>query len=156
MRVRKLVIDEKILQSDTGWRTDDLPPRYSLVYERSRPIRGGWKWRSAKVFGKQGEYQLLALCNPHYSKWQAMLIKAGQKYGSVVARYEYHGDHPGLHVHSDCVRAGVEEGATSIGLKTRLPNASSQHRRVHAWTETGFWESAKSFFRVTDQQGPLI
>jgi hypothetical protein len=39
--------------------------------------------------------------------WQATLILWTEAGASVVGRFEYHGSHPGLHVHADCERGGL-------------------------------------------------
>jgi hypothetical protein len=70
---------------------------------------------------------------------------------SVVARFEHHGSHPGLHGHAHCERGGIEVGASGLDNLVRVPAAQEPHRRTNAWTEQTFWDSARRFFRVTDQ-----
>lgn len=158
MRVREIITEAKEQKSDTDWRTDDLPPRHAPCYDKSRPIRNDWTWRSASAVGENGrEFVLFANCAPKYNKWQAILVmKSGTKDGSVVARYEYHGDHPGIHVHSDCETSGIEMGSAGLNNLNRFPNAKSHHRRVEPLTANKFWEQAKAFFRVSEQKGSLL
>ena len=80
----------------------------------------------------------------------------GEEGASVIARFEDHADHPGLHVHTDCDRAGAETGATGLDNLLRIPSVPQVHRRVQAWTENNFWEAAKRFLRVEEMKGPLI
>ena len=93
---------------------------------------------------------------PTRDNWQATLILCTEAGASVIGRYEYHGSHPGLHVHADCERGGLELGSMSIDNLPRRPPAHSFHRRSSAWTENTFWEAARKFFRVEERKGPLL
>ena len=156
MRVRHLVTDHKWVDSDTGWSSNDLPPRHAPIYPKSRPIRAGWRWRSARLDSADESYVLLVLCNAGRDNWQAILIRNLSNGASVVSRYEYHGSHPGTHAHFNCSRSGIEVGATSLDHLSRSPRAGQVHRRLNGWTEQTFWEAAKQFFRVTENDGPLF
>jgi hypothetical protein len=103
-----------------------------------------------------GESRQTALCNASRDNWQAMLILYGQGGASTVGRYEYHGSHPGLHAHADCVRSGLELGAVSLDNLPRRPSARGFHRRMSAWTEATFWDAARRFFRVQERKGPPL
>jgi hypothetical protein len=85
-----------------------------------------------------------------------MLILCTEEGASVVSRYEHHGSHAGLHAHSDCHRSGQEIGPTSMDKLPRVPAAGARHRRAHAWTEDGFWEAARKFFRFRERKGSLL
>jgi hypothetical protein len=156
MRVRRLIAERKTQESDTGWRHDDIPPRFAPVFARTRPIRAGWQWRSAKAVSAERQYILTALCNSLRDNWQAMLILYSQEGASMIGRYEYHGSHPGLHGHADCQRSGLELGPVSIDNLQRRPAARAFHRRTFAWTGNTFWEAARRFFRVRERKGPLL
>lgn len=159
MRVRHIISERKQLQADTGWRTDDLTRRHAPIFPKTKPIRAGWKWRSAKVHGASGQFVLLAQCNPNRDNWKAILLKLdAEGSGSAVCRFEYHGSHPGLHAHGHCQRSGIEIGPSGLDDLVRAPKAgpATYHRRHNAWTENGFWETTKRFFRIRDQSGPLL
>jgi hypothetical protein len=127
------------------------------VYSKTKPIRAGWQWRSSKVEGPEGKaYILVAECNPVRDNWKAMLILETMSGPSVVARFEHHGGHPGLHAHAHCERGGIEVGPSGLDFLARIPRASSPHRRTNAWTQGTFWEAAKKFFRVEEDKGPLF
>jgi hypothetical protein len=74
---------------------------------------------------------------------------------SVVARFEHHDSHPGLHIHSDCSRSGIEIGGPSMDNLARIPPADRPHRRTNAWTLASFWAASLQFFRVKPDLGPL-
>lgn len=115
-------------------------------------------WRSARAAASEGEYVLLAKCNLRRDNWQAFLILTADDGDSVVGRYEHHGSHPGLHVHAHCERSGIEMGPRGLDDLIRVPAAGSMsyHRRVNAWTKNSFWETAKKFFRIEENKGPLL
>lgn len=97
-----------------------------------------------------------AHCHPQRDNWKAVLAIEGNGEAFVVCRFEYHGSHPGLHVHSDCQTSGLEKGAAGMNVRGRLPENGKQHRRKLPWTEATFWEAAKRFFRVKVDNGPLF
>lgn len=158
MRIRKIIGESKVLESDTNWRTDDMQHRYSWIFEKTKPIRAGWKWRSVTATGQLGhEYLFLTQCNPIRDQWKAWLIfrtPSGQ--ASLVSRLEYHGTHPGLHVHADCERGGLEEGPSSIDHLARIPPAERPHRRKNTWREQIFWEQARLRFHIEHPKGTLL
>lgn len=156
MRVRHLIEKTKLEKSHTGWSPNDMPPRFSPIYTRTRPIRAGWKWRSSQSHAENMNFILTALCNAQRDNWQAYLMVETPDGVSVVARFESHGSHPGLHGHSHCERSGIEVGASGLDNLVRCPPADKAHRRTNAWTENTFWEAARRFFRVKDDFGPLF
>ncbi len=156
MLVRSLIAARKMQTTDTGWSSVDLQPRYAPIYKRTKPIRAGWQWRSAQAESGNAKFVLLAECNPERGGWKSVLILETEIGASVVSRFEDHGSHPGLHIHADCTRSGRETGATGLDGLGRRPSAAARHRRLQAWTENGFWEAAKRFFRIEEPRGPLI
>lgn len=156
MRVRRIVGMRKIQSTDTLWSTADLPPRHAPFNEKTRPVRAGWKWRSAKASDGSQEFVLTALCNPKRDKWQAVLAVHGAIGWSVVGRLEHHGDHPGLHIHSHCGRSGVEVGSSGMNDLARIPEVRRLHRRILPMNEASFWEISRRFFRIRETMGPLF
>jgi hypothetical protein len=156
MRVRHLLAIPKQAGAETAWSETDMPPRWCPVYSKTRPSRAGWHWRSAHVSGDGEEFMMVAICNPRRGNWKSMLLlKATQGY-SVVARFEHHESHPGLHVHTHCQRSGIEVGAGGMDSLARIPAAGAPHRRTAALTLASFWRAAQSFYRVADDYGELF
>jgi hypothetical protein len=157
MRLRGIIAQRKSISTDTLWSTKDMPPRHAPIYSKTKPIRAGWQWRSGQITGEDGtSYVLVAECNPRRDNWKAVLILETAGGAAVVARFEHHGSHPGVHVHAHCERGGIEPGAAGLDSLARIPPAGRPHRRANAWTETTFWEAAKRFFRIEDEKGLLI
>lgn len=156
MRVRHLARLPKTQAADTGWRSDDMPPRACPINPKSRPSRAGWQWRSAKAKAEGNDFVLVALANVNRGDFKAMLIVQTATGHSVIGRFEYHASHPGLHVHAHCDRGGLEDGATGMDSLVRIPPARAHHNRIAALTLSTFWKEARRFFRVNDDLGPLF
>lgn len=156
MRVRRLVNERKTIEAESDWQERDIPPRHAPIFPRTRPNRGGWRWRSARAEGESGAYILLAQVHQVRNNWKATLMMRGDVGCSVVARFEDHGSHAGLHAHAHCARGGVEEGPQGLDGLVRFPHSDSFHRRTNVWTENGFWEAAKRFFRLQEKKGSLL
>lgn len=155
MRVRHLVAEPKTISSDTGWRLDDMAPRFSGLYAKTKPIRAGWQWRSALALSAQKEYIFLVQGHEEKDNWGAWLVLKTEGGCSLVARFEYHGSHPGFHVHADCERGGIEEGTGSINDLVRIPKATSGGA-VITLRRDKFWEHARVKFRVFFPKGSLL
>jgi len=156
MRVRHLVRQAKTITSDTTWRDDPLPPRHSGIYPKTRPPKPNWKWRSAQAHCGNDEYILLCEVNEETDNWRAWLILKLNDQGSIVARYEYHGSHPGIHVHADCIRGGIETGPSSINVTLRIPAVNSDRMRPPPSRRDLFWDIARTYFRMDYAVGSLI
>lgn len=154
MRIRKTLKLLKTVTKETpGWSSDNLPPRWCPINSKTRPMAGDWKWRAARASSDARGFVIFAQVAPRKGNWKAVLIEELAAGSSVIARYEFHASHPGIHVHSDCDRCGVEVGASSMDRLTRFPKASSNHRRQQSFDESSFWRSALSFFNVMETKG---
>lgn len=149
--VRTDIACEKRIVKDTGWRSDELPPRYS-VYPTTRPRATRWEWRCLMLESKddQTSYRLLIEVSPAFDKWKAMLIRTPSG-GSPIAimRFEDQpGAQGGLHIHANCDQNSDLCGAESVRMAYTLPD-HGQHRRRHGgWTKALFCKAAGSFFRT--------
>jgi hypothetical protein len=156
MRVRHLVAERKIISKDTGWRFDDMSPRHCPIYEKTRPTRAGWQWRSARAEAGDREFVLVAQANVKRGDLKSVLILKTPSGYSVVGRYEFHSSHPGIHAHAHCDRGGLEEGATGLDKLIRIPPNGRTPRRTSALSISTFWDEARRFFRIMDDLGPLF
>lgn len=154
MRVRHIVAQRKYIDSETQWSTKDMLPKHAPIYPKTKPMRAGWTWKSARCVTATQNFILVAECNPQRANWKAALLLETPAGFSVVGRFEDHGSHPGLHCHSDCNTSGLEVGTKSLDVG-RIPSAKAFHRRSRHWTESSFWNAATAFFRVEYRIGPL-
>jgi len=157
MRVRRLVKRLKVAGEDTGWKIGDLPPRYCPVHVKTRPMANGWRWRSLRAEHLGAPFCVVALCRSGRGTQQALLLKeVRNQEWSLVARFEQHSSHPGLHLHSHCERSGVEVGGVGFDGLVRIPPVGSPHRRTVNLTDEMFWNKALKFFGVEAKKGPLL
>ena len=80
--------------------------------------------------------------------FKAILAVEGEAEWRVLARLEFHGSHPGLHIHDWC---GIETppiGGRSIDAPYRRPPARTYHRRMNTPSRAAFWRLALDCFRV--------
>lgn len=154
MRVRHLVAQHKVLSGDTGWKDEDIPPRYTGVYSKTRPNRAGWRWRSAVAATEHNEYIFFTHIHVEKDKWNSWLVSKLDDGCSIVARFEYHGSHPGVHLHAHCDRGGIEVGPGSIDGLARIPK-SSVGPEIEL-TPDRFWNLARERFRIEFPKGTLL
>lgn len=149
-----MIGEAKTLSGDTGWRHDDIPPRYTGVYPKTRPNRAGWQWRSAVATSEHREYVFFTYVNEQKDKWNSWLVVKLDQGASLVARFEYHGSHPGRHIHAHCERGGIDAGPASIDGLARVPKTSSGPPMQ--LTPDRFWNMSRERFRIDFPKGSLI
>jgi hypothetical protein len=155
MRLRHLIAERKTILSDSNWRHDDLPPRLSGIYPKTRPMRAGWEWRSVVTGGSACQHIFLTQINEPRDNWKAWLVAMLNEGGSILCRFEYHGDHPGFHVHAHCERGGIETGPSTINGLVRIPGPHSAGA-VTTLRRDAFWERARRHFRIDFPEGTLM
>ena len=66
----------------------------------------------------------------------------------VLVRMEFHGSHPGLHIHDWCGTDDPPIGGRSFEAPNRRPLGPSRHRQQMPPSLAGFWKLALDRFRV--------
>jgi len=157
MRVRAAARLRKIITSDTRWKRDDVQRRYCPINSRTKPIRAGWEWRSLKAASDDGRKFIAYLeANVRKGDFKSVLIEETVNGPSVIARYEYHSSHPGIHVHAHCERSGIEIGASGMDKLERAPRVKERHRRISALSLSTFLAAASRFYGMEYDTGPLF
>lgn len=154
-QVRDELTCRKRVKKDTGWRADELPPRYS-AFPASRPCGRRWEWRCFVLETEDGRsFRMLVEVSPHLSKWKAMLIRAPEGAPPVaIMRFEDQpGAQGGLHVHASCDDNRDLTGADSVNMTYTLPDHGRTRRRRRAWTKALFCKAAGEFFRTDPISG---
>ena len=154
MNVRDLIRSPKRLASAGKWSDGGARgmPKSAFPLSRTRSFQLGkkWRWRVDLLDIDQGEARLLTALDAGTERFLAWLsVRRGDEY-AIIARYEFHGDHPGWHVHSQC---GLVSGLTAAQVKPygtrRLPTANRRHRRIgYDITEAGAVAASFRVFRV--------
>lgn len=119
-----------------------------------------WNWRVDRLEGGAGEtYRLLTAFNGHKEEYRAWLAIDYGKNATLLARYEFHGSHPGWHCHAPCDDIGVSDpGALRTRGCSRLPAAKGFHRSQEFDTTSKERALARSFsfYRVSAETGDLL
>ena len=131
----------------TRWRTDEIQPRYSPYPKTRRPPANG-SWRSLIASAGNDQFMVFAQVQEHRENFKAWLaLRHGEEW-RILVRLEYHGDHPGLHVHDWCGVKAPPIGGKSIDAPHRRPATGARHRQCEVPTKTSFWMLALNTFRV--------
>jgi hypothetical protein len=154
MNIRDLIRRPKRLSNAGKWADGGARgmPKSAFPLSRSRSFQLGrkWRWRVDLLSVDEVEARLLTALEPGTERFLAWLsVRRGDEF-AIVARYEFHGDHPGWHVHSQC---GLVSGLKAAQIKPygtrRVPAANKRHRRSgYGITETGAVAASFKVFRV--------
>jgi hypothetical protein len=124
---------------------------FPLGKGRAYQLGAAWMWRVDQLEALGQECRLLSAFNAKKQGYMAMLtIKQDQDF-VVVASYEFHGDHPGWHVHACCSDIDkIDVGLARPRDGKRFPGTRSKHRndKYVDVTETDALNIAFKFFNV--------
>lgn len=124
-----------------------LSRRGSIVLGR------GWHWRVDVLHaeGSSVPLQLLTAFNPRIEEFRSLLGWPNDGLLVIVARFEYHGTHPGWHCHSACCDIAEIAPAQPMHRQfIRVPKAESVHRKMtFDLTEATALVAAFRFYRIT-------
>lgn len=134
MQVRKLIREPKALIEPGKWAdggSRGMPKSaFPLSKTRSFQLGKSWRWRVDRISVSGMEGRLLTALEPSKEKFLAWLSLCRGNEFSIIARYEFHGDEPGWHVHSLCGNVAKIPVAVVKPYGTlRIPKANNLHRR---------------------------
>jgi|SRR5680860_600177 len=117
-----------------------------------------FRWRVISFSINNQRFKVWIAFNSAKEKYIAHLGVYKQSDIVVLASYEYHGTHPGWHVHVAC---GKEDRVMAGRLRTpdhfRIPRARSYHRRLEfAVSELTALEKAATAFGLYNASGALL
>jgi hypothetical protein len=153
---------DKVISDWGKWQVGSMPPAaFPLSKRRGRSLRVGssYKWRVI-LFSACGEScRLLIVYNADKEQYRATLAIERDRDMIVIASLEFHGTHPGWHLHGAC--GDIEKlplGSMRGPLQRRFPGPRTTHRRHHfaATSEGAALDVAAKFFRLHKTDGELI
>ena len=155
MGIKAVVRAEKHVANWGEWKAGiKMPPSaFPLSKHRSFSIRACYRWRVAEFTCTGKQYRLLVAYRPELEVYHAYLGVHEDGDMCVIARCEFHPDHPGWHVHTNCHDAKEVFGRTG-NLANRVPTAKGNHRRLAFGVENddqAFYVAAKVFGLVGKQ-----
>ena len=91
--------------SDWGkWQSGGMGTAFPLSKRRQRFYRLGaaYRWRIVRFTAEGFTFRLLVAFNIAKEQYRAVLGLEHERDMSVLASYEFHGTHPGWHLHGSC------------------------------------------------------
>jgi hypothetical protein len=143
-----------------GMQTTAFP--LSKRQRRSYRLGSAYRWRVVRFEANTGAgvttCRLLIAYNPAKEQFRATLAAENDRDMSVIASYEFHGTHPGWHMHAACgdiekIQAGSMRGP----WQRRIPPPRQLHRRTEfgVSSDDAALEVAARVFRLHKKPGSL-
>ena len=157
MRVREAILKPKRVTAKGAWKLitgTSKMPKNAFPVGSNYPITFGrnWHWRVDRLMADGGSfYRLLTAYNGHVEEFVAWLAEDTERNPMLLARYEFHGTHPGWHCHAPCDElAPGDAGALRTRDCLRLPGGNRFHRRENFDTtsEERALARAFNFYRI--------
>lgn len=159
MRGRDIVKLPKVVTKAGDWKlvtkTSKMPATAFRLTKRAPYILGRfWHWRVDELAAGSMSFRLLTAFRAdteEFMSWLAMPVGDGLR---VIARLEFHGDHPGLHCHSTCEdHEEIPVGEQDWYPFKRAPGGDEKHRRQDSVkTESDAIQRAYAFFGVRPEK----
>jgi hypothetical protein len=153
---------DKVVSDWGKWQTGGMPPSaFPLSKRRSRAYKIGssYKWRVIHFSCLEQLCRLLIVFNDQKEQYRATLAVERERDMIVVASLEFHGTHPGWHLHGACGDVdALPLGSLRGPLQKRFPNARMAHRRsdFRVTNEGLALDVAAKFFRLHKTEGVMI
>lgn len=158
-RIKRLVRSrKKPVDLATQWRTDPIPPRAS-PFPKSRVAPANGAWRSLTVSDGKEEFLVLTQAQDDWENYKSLLAVRDGEAWQVLVRLEYHGSHPGLHIHDWCGESEMPSGPRSMNPPSRRPDIRQRHRHRRRFNRATFWHLTLEKFGVAlfgSEQGDLL
>ena len=147
MGLKRLIRKGKEITDEGSWKNTKMPKSaFPLGKQAGFQVRSAFRWRVVRFTCGTQNFRLLMYYRLDLSKFSAMLGRDDAGDMCVLARYEFHADHGGWHVHTDC--AGQQISGRTGGLKNCIPD----HNRYNRDTvfdvrcdDTAYYRAAKKF-----------
>lgn len=162
IRVQDLRKAHKTVVDWGKWSSGKIPrTAFPLSRPRNRSFRLGsaYRWRVIRFESSGLSFRLLIAFHSQKEQYRATLALEHERDPSVLASYEFHGTHPGWHLHAACGDVeSVPKGVMSGPWQERYPRARLFHRRVEfeIVSEHSALDRASRFFRLHESQDSLL
>ena len=155
MTLREFLVSKKSITNVGKWSDKKMPKTgngFPLSKAKNLRVGGGWQWVIIELDADNAECRLLVAYHAAKENYLAVLGYVVGADTHVIASLEYHGTHPGWHVHGCCLTAKPgNAGRLRYPDMARLPEGKSVHRRtVFGVNEFDALELAIRHFRLRD------
>jgi hypothetical protein len=162
LRSQQIRSADKVVSDWGKWQTGGMQSSaFPLSKRRGRAYRLGssYKWRVIQFSALGETCRLLIVYNADKEQYRATLAIERDRDMIVIASLEFHGTHPGWHLHGACGDVGAHPVGSLRGpLQRRFPMPRTTHRR-HLFgitSEGAALDVAAKFFRLHKTEGELI
>jgi hypothetical protein len=135
MNLKQIIKAGKTVHSWGEWKSGDIPKKLfplSKARVKAYKVGKGSRWRIVEFSCIENEFRLNIQINPTKEQFRAWLGILSDRDITLVLRLEFHGTHPGWHVHSVCdddldkIPSGVRTGP----WWNRFPTPKGRHRKL--------------------------
>ena len=151
MKLKSIIGHKKAIVDWGAWKGGKMPrSAFPLSKSGKSLMFRNYEWRIVKFTISDTSYRVLVAFNYAKEQYYAVL---GQEIGTdsrILASYEFHGIHPGWHVHGMCDEVeDVPLGRFAGSWKRRVPSGRGYHRsNVFNVTKTNALNKAVEFYRL--------
>jgi hypothetical protein len=162
LRGQQIRSADKVVSDWGKWQTGGMPPSaFPLSKRRGRAYRVGssYQWRVIQFSALGETCRVLIVYNAAKEQYGATLAIERDRDMIVVASLEFHGTHPGWHLHGACGDIDTHPlGSMRSPLQRRFPKPRVTHRRhdFKVTNEGAALDVAAKFFRLHKKEGELI
>jgi hypothetical protein len=162
LRGQQIRSADKVVSDWGKWQTGGMPQTaFPLSKRRGRAYRIGssYKWRVIQFTALGETCRVLVLYNAAKEQYRATLAIERDRDMIVIASLEFHGTHPGWHLHGACGDIDSHPMGSMRGpLQRRVPGSRTTHRRhdFNVTNEGTALDAAAKFFRLHKTEGELI
>jgi hypothetical protein len=133
VRLKQIIRGPKEDISWGEWRAGHVPRKeFPLSRLKSKVYKIGpsYHWRIGRFSQGGNSYRVWVKFRPDLENYAAVLgLEQSDGDMVVLARYEFHGSHPGWHVHAACKNVrDIEPGRLHSPLHSRMPRRGGRHR----------------------------
>jgi hypothetical protein len=133
MKTRRVVRSEKAATEWGDWKPGPIPKReFPLSKQKGSvySLGASWRWRVGRFSVGAEKYRVLIVFRPDLEKLSAWLGSEQDQDMTPLVRFEYHGHHPGWHVHTACGKEDLLHPGRMNQLNRRIPKRSAGHNRM--------------------------
>ena len=132
MDVKGLIAAPKIITRRGEWKHGNKIPKTAFRFSKGNPIRLGkrFHWRTIDLAAGENKFACLVAYRRDKEEFASYLCLMDGTDMKLLARFEFHGTHPGWHVHVECAGIGkIPIGRMMWPGQKRIPRADRGHRR---------------------------
>jgi hypothetical protein len=162
LRGQQIRSANKVVLDWGKWQTGGMPQTaFPLSKRRGRAYRLGssYRWRVIQFSALEVTCRLLIVFNISKEQYRATLAFEQDRDMSVIASLEFHGTHPGWHLHGACGEiAAIPLGSMRGVWQKRVPMPRMTHRRhdFRVTDDSTALDVAAKFFRLHKTEGGLL